>query len=96
MSRPAQGGDHPGGTVFVTLPGRFTISVAGRAAGPWPRPAARRLCELVLVSPGRRVSREAAWEDCLEIDPTSEEAASALIRVYTAQGVRIGIEKGKK
>ena len=27
-----------------------------------------------------------AWEDCLSHDPTSEEAASALMRVYAAQG----------
>ena len=29
-----------------------------------------------------------AWEDCLSHDPTSEEAASALLRVYATQGNR--------
>ena len=82
MSRPAQGGDHPGGAVFVTLLGRFTISVAGRAAGPWPRPTARRLCELVLVSPGRRVSREAACE-ALFPNLGPEAAANALSKALT-------------
>ena len=32
----------------------------GQECGAWPRPVARRLCQLVLVSPGRRVSREVA------------------------------------
>jgi DNA-binding SARP family transcriptional activator len=29
-----------------------------------------------------------AWENCLSNDPTSEEAASALMRIYAAQGRR--------
>lgn len=32
-------------------------------AGPWERPSARRLCAFVLVSPGRRVSRDRACEE---------------------------------
>ncbi|HTV10431.1 MAG TPA: AAA family ATPase [Acidimicrobiales bacterium] len=47
----------------VRLLGAFAISVEGREAGPWPRPSARRLCQLVLVSPGRRVSRDLACEE---------------------------------
>ena len=31
-------------------------------AGPWARPSAKRLAELVLVSPGRRIGKEAACE----------------------------------
>jgi predicted ATPase/class 3 adenylate cyclase len=44
------------------LLGPFEISLGIRRAGPWPRPTAKRLCELLLVSPGRRVRREAAAE----------------------------------
>ena len=29
-----------------------------------------------------------AWQACLEADPTDEEAASALMRLYVAQGRR--------
>ena len=48
--------------VRVTLLGRFTVKLGERSAGPWSRPTARRLCELVMVSPDRRVGREAARE----------------------------------
>ena len=47
----------------VTLLGRFGIAARGRVVSEWPRPSARRLCELVLVSPGRRVSRDLACEE---------------------------------
>src|SRR5215471_8203482 len=49
--------------VRVRLLGQFSVVSGGRAAGPWPRPSARRLCQLVLVSPGRRVSRDLACEE---------------------------------
>jgi class 3 adenylate cyclase/DNA-binding SARP family transcriptional activator/tetratricopeptide (TPR) repeat protein len=53
----------PGGTgVRATLLGPFSVTLGEKAAGPWVRPSARRLCELVLVSPGRRIGREAACE----------------------------------
>ena len=45
-----------------------------RAAGPWPRPSARRLCALLLVSPGRRVTRDLA---CEELFPRLEPRAAA-------------------
>jgi hypothetical protein len=48
--------------VWVRLLGTFSLTLGNRAAGPWARPSARRLCELVLVSPGRRIGREAACE----------------------------------
>jgi len=48
--------------VAVRLLGPFAVTSGGREAGPWPRPTARRLCQLVLVSPGRRVGREAACD----------------------------------
>lgn len=50
----------PTGPVRATLLGRFSVAYAGKEAGPWARPPARRLLQLVLVSPGHRVSREAA------------------------------------
>src|SRR5437588_268112 len=56
--------------VRVRLLGPFSVVSGGRAAGPWPRPSARRLCQLVLVSPGRRVSRDLACEELFpELDP---------------------------
>ena len=65
----------PGGlTVQVRLLGPFSVVSGGRAAGPWPRPSARRLCQLVLVSPGRRVSRDLA---CEELFPGLDPRAAA-------------------
>ncbi len=49
--------------VLVRLLGEFAITAGDRAAGPWPRPSARRLCALLLVSPGRRVTRDLAREE---------------------------------
>ena len=51
-----------GQAVRARLLGEFAITAGDRAAGPWPRPSARRLCALLLVSPGRRVSRDLACE----------------------------------
>ena len=48
--------------VRVTLLGRFTVSFGERSAGPWYRPSAKRLCELVMLSSGRRLGRELARE----------------------------------
>jgi adenylate cyclase len=61
-------------TVRVRLLGQFAITSGGRDAGPWPRPSAKRLCELVIVSPGRRVSRDLA---CDELFPRLEPRAAA-------------------
>ena len=56
--------------VRVRLLGPFSVVSGSRAAGPWPRPSARRLCQLVLVSPGRRVSRDLACEELFgDLDP---------------------------
>ena len=46
--------------VRVTLLGAFSIRHDGRNAGPWYRPAARRLCQLVMISPSHRLGREVA------------------------------------
>ncbi len=58
----------------VRLLGQFAITACGHVAGPWPRPTAKRLCELVLVSPGRRVSRDVA---CEELFPRLEPRTAA-------------------
>jgi len=61
-------------TVQVRLLGPFSVVSGGRAVGPWPRPSARRLCQLVLVSPGRRVSRDLV---CEELFPGLDPRAAA-------------------
>src|SRR6201995_5259543 len=60
--------------VRVRLLGPFSVTSAGREAGPWPRPTARGLCQLVLVSPGRRISRDLA---CEELFPGLDPRAAA-------------------
>ena len=60
--------------VRVRLLGPFSVVSGGRSAGPWPRPSARRLCQLVLVSPGRRISRDLA---CEELFPGLDPRAAA-------------------
>ena len=74
-------------TVKVKMLGPFGISLGGRVAGPWPRPSARRLCELVLLSPGQRVSRELAAEELFgSLGP--DRAATALRKALSmARGV---------
>jgi class 3 adenylate cyclase/tetratricopeptide (TPR) repeat protein len=60
--------------VRIRLLGQFAITSGSRAATDWPRPTARRLCELVLVSPGRRISRDLA---CDELFPRLEPRTAA-------------------
>jgi len=60
--------------VRVRLLGQLAITYPGGAVTAWPRPSARRLCELVLVSPGRRISRDLA---CEELFPRLEPRAAA-------------------
>jgi DNA-binding SARP family transcriptional activator len=60
--------------VRVRLLGPFSVTSDGREAGPWPRPTARRLCQLVLVSPGRRISRDLA---CDELFPGQDPRSAA-------------------
>ena len=54
--------------------GEFAITAGNLVVGSWPRPSARRLCALLLVSPGRRVSRDLA---CEELFPRLEPRAAA-------------------
>lgn len=65
VTATAKGGKAPPGQCVVTinLLGPFTITVGRRAAGPWPRPTAKRLCELVFLSHGWRVSRDLVREE---------------------------------
>ena len=46
----------------ATLLGPFSVARGHLIAGPWERPTARRLFQLVLLSPARRIRREAASE----------------------------------
>ena len=68
--------------IEVRLLGRFVVSGGGRTIRSWPRPSARRLCQLVLVSPGRRVSRGSACESLFPSLPP-EAAARSLYRVLS-------------
>jgi len=54
--------------------GPFAVTAGGLAAGPWQRPSARRICALVLISPGRRITRDAA---CDRLFPGSPPRAAA-------------------
>src|ERR1700735_5546427 len=63
-----------GQAVQVTLLGQVSIAARGRVVSEWPRPSARRLCARVLVSPGRRVSRDLA---CDQLFPRLEPRAAA-------------------
>ena len=58
----AQGDGRPVRVLRARLLGPFSLALEDLAAGPWARPSARRLLQLVLVSSGHRVSREAASE----------------------------------
>jgi class 3 adenylate cyclase len=46
----------------ANLLGWFGITLADRRVDRWPRPSAKRLCELVMLSPGCRIGREVACE----------------------------------
>jgi class 3 adenylate cyclase len=87
---PALAGDagDPAETpLLVKLLGPFSMSVGEQTAGPWARPPARRLCELVLVSRGRRVTRDFACEALFpELSPTpaSEALYKALSQARSA------------
>lgn len=61
----------------VRLLGRFVIAAGELSTATWPRPSARRLCQLVLISPGRRLSRDAAC-DALFPALRAEAATNAL------------------
>ena len=63
--------------VLAGLLGPFVISLGERRVVSWRRPPAKRLCELLLVSPGRRISRDAA---CVALFPhLGPEAAGRVL-----------------
>ncbi len=66
----------------VSILGPFTIKLGERSAGPWYRPPAKRLCELVMVSPGLRIGREVARE-LLFADLEPAASAKALSRALS-------------
>jgi DNA-binding SARP family transcriptional activator/tetratricopeptide (TPR) repeat protein len=71
-----------GARVRVSVLGPFTIKLGERSAGPWYRPPAKRLCELIMVSPGHRVGREVARE-LLFADLSPAASAAALSKALS-------------
>ncbi len=69
--------------VQVQLLGSFAMSLGEKTAGPWPRLSAKRLLELVFLSPKRRISREVA-SDTLFRDLAPRAATNALNNALSA------------
>ena len=92
MSVPSAGAPFREPAVQIGLLGPFSVASGGRAAGPWPRPTARRLCQLVLVSPGRRISRDLACEELFPgLDPrTAARSVSKALSMARAALAGLG------
>jgi DNA-binding SARP family transcriptional activator/tetratricopeptide (TPR) repeat protein len=60
--------------VRASLLGPFSVTVGAKTVGPWPRPSAKRLLELLFISPGRRTGR---GEACEALFPRLGPAAAA-------------------
>lgn len=73
----------------ANLLGPFSITLREKSAGPWARPSAKRLLELVLVSRGRRLSREAVCE-ALFPNLGPEQAANALSKALSMARSALG------
>jgi DNA-binding SARP family transcriptional activator len=71
-----------GSPFIVTLFGPFTIRLDGKSTGPWPRPSARRLCELLMLRPDHRLHRDVARET-LFANLAPEASANALRRALS-------------
>ena len=69
--------------VHVQLLGSFSISLGPKTVGPWPRLSAKRLLELVFLSPKRRISKEVA-SDTLFGDLAPRAATNALYNALSA------------
>jgi predicted ATPase/DNA-binding SARP family transcriptional activator len=67
----------------VQLLGSFGMSVGAKSAGPWPRLGAKRLVELVFLSPRRRIAREVA-SDTLFPDLAPRAATNAMYNALSA------------
>jgi DNA-binding SARP family transcriptional activator/class 3 adenylate cyclase len=68
--------------VRVRLLGPFRLSLGPLEVSAWPRPTAKRLVELVLISPGGRVTRDLACE-ALFPEHGAREANRALIKALS-------------
>jgi len=69
-----EAGTAPASRMRVVLLGAFTIRLGARSVGPWYRPSAKRLCELLMLSPDLTLAREVARE---ALFPNLSPAASA-------------------
>lgn len=75
--------------VTINLLGPFAIALDHQVAGPWPRPTAKRLCELVFLSHRRRVSRDLAREQLFpSLD--AHAGARALSKALSLAGRSLG------
>jgi DNA-binding SARP family transcriptional activator len=72
-----------GPRVQVQLLGSFAISVGAESAGPWTRLSAKRLLELVFLSPKRRITKEVA-SDTLFPDLAPRAATNAMYNALSA------------
>ncbi len=80
--------------VQVQLLGSFAMSLGAQTAGPWPRLSAKRLLELVFLSPKRRISKEVA-SDTLFRDLAPRAATNALNNALSAaRAVLAGLGDG--
>ncbi len=69
--------------VQVQLLGSFAMSLGAETAGPWPRLSAKRLVQLVFLSPTRRIPKEVA-SDTLFGDLAPRAATNALYNALSA------------
>jgi class 3 adenylate cyclase/two-component SAPR family response regulator len=63
-----------GPKLSVKLLGPFSVTTGYVTAGPWSRPPAKHICQLVFVSPGRCITRDAV---CEELFPSLSPAQAA-------------------
>ena len=69
--------------IGVHLLGSFAMSLGEKTAGPWPRISAKRLVELLFLSPKRRISKEVA-SDTLFRDLAPRAATNAMYNALSA------------
>lgn len=74
-----------GSSLTAKLLGPFSLTLGRRRAGPWARPSGRRLWELVLVSPGSRIGRQAACEALFPNLPPGAAASSLRKALFMAR-----------
>ena len=80
----------PNATLRVQLLGRFGLILPdGRRAGPWGRPTARRLVQLISLRPEHRLGREAA-ADLLFPDLSPAGSANGVAKALSMARAAIG------